>query len=93
MPELVHAKGGIRGLIKSGLGHFRLKFEEQQRPSDHPMVIIFVIGGISMAEVREVRAAVRERQVTGAKTRVMLGGTALLSPSEVQEQMFCWSST
>ncbi len=52
----------VGGLLSSGLG--RLGFgAAKARPADHPLVILFVIGGISIDEVRKVRLAVREQEI------------------------------
>jgi hypothetical protein len=87
VPGLLQATGSIRGLLKSGLGRFGLKFEAQQNPGDHPLVVVCVVGGVSALELREAQMAVDERQAAGAKTRVMLMGSALLTPDDVLEKV------
>ncbi len=74
-----------RGLLKSGLGRFGL-VQKQPQPGDHSTVIIFVVGGISVADLREVRHVVAEK-ITGqpgrASVKVLVGGTALMSPHDI----------
>ncbi|GLI59819.1 hypothetical protein VaNZ11_001786 [Volvox africanus] len=55
-------------------------------PADCGTVLVFVMGGISAAEVREVRAELDEHVGTG-KPRVLLGGTSLLLPQDVILQL------
>ena len=40
----------------SGLGRFGLRFEAQPQPWEHALVVVFVVGGISMREIRGVQA-------------------------------------
>jgi hypothetical protein len=45
-------------------------------------VLLFVVGGISSAEVREVKQEVAEHQY-GHRPQVVLGGTSLLAGRDV----------
>lgn len=78
-----------RGLLKSGLGRFGL-VQKQPQPGDHSTVIIFVVGGMSVADLREVRHVV-EKKVSGlagkASINVLVGGTALVSPQDIVEAL------
>jgi hypothetical protein len=47
--------------------------------SEYDAVLIFVVGGISPAEIRELRQELSEHQF-GHQPKVMVGGTALLAP-------------
>ncbi|GLC33675.1 hypothetical protein PLESTB_000102500 [Pleodorina starrii] len=73
------AGGGGGGLAGSGSGSGPL-------PADFGTVVVFVVGGVSPAEVREVRAELDEH-VGPAKPRVLLGGTSLLLPQDVTLQL------
>ena len=48
-------------------------------------LLVFVVGGISPSEVREVRAELEA--AVGERPTVLLGGTSLLSPADVCRQM------
>lgn len=58
--------------------------QKQPQPGDYATVIIFVVGGISLADLREVRLAV---DGNSGNKRVMLGGTSLLSPHQVVDNL------
>ena len=52
---LQHVTDSLSGLLKSGLSRFGLQFEAPPQPSEHPLVIVFVVGGISMREIRDIQ--------------------------------------
>lgn len=55
VPELQHVTDSLGGLLLSGLGRFGLRFEAPPQPWEHSLVIVFVVGGISMREIRELQ--------------------------------------
>lgn len=74
----------VAGLLHRGLG--RLGFgggagPARPRISDYAAVLLFVVGGVSAAEVREVRQELEEHKF-GHKPLVLLGGTSLLAPAD-----------
>jgi hypothetical protein len=78
------------GLLTKGLGRLGLGLSGITAPaggrgrttiSDYGAVLLFVVGGLSPAEVRGVRAEL-EQHVYGHKPLVLLGGSSLLSPSD-----------
>lgn len=81
----------VAGLLTKGLG--RLGFGGISAPvrrvriDDYSTVLLFVVGGISSAEVRNVRQEL-EQHVYGHKPRVLVGGTSLLSPGEASRLFF-----
>mmetsp|Transcript_28477 Transcript_28477/g.62680 ORF Transcript_28477/g.62680 Transcript_28477/m.62680 type:complete len:773 (+) Transcript_28477:171-2489(+) len=93
--------GALTGLITKGLGRFGLgagllSAARPKQPWEHSAVLVFVVGGISCAEIREVQAELEEyySEVSGggggearAKLQVLLGGTALVSPLDVSMQL------
>lgn len=84
IPGLYHASASLRGLLKSGLGRIGLLQPKQPHPSDHRRVIVFVLGGICMAELRSVQQAISNMQpVDGSVMQVLAGGTALTAPLDV----------
>ena len=60
----------LSGMLKSGLSRFGLKFEAPPQPSEHPLVIVFVVGGISMREIRDVQVGRCPRSWVLSRTAV-----------------------
>jgi len=75
--------GGIAGGAVGGAAGSR----GRPRVSDYSSVLLFVVGGISPAEVRAVRQEL-EQHMFGHQPAVLLGGTALLSPVDAVRQLF-----
>jgi hypothetical protein len=74
----------VAGLLHKGLG--RLGFGGIGAParptiSDYQTVLLFVVGGISAAEIREVRQELEEH-VYGHKPLLLFGGTSLLNATD-----------
>ncbi|GMH33716.1 hypothetical protein BSKO_01550 [Bryopsis sp. KO-2023] len=84
LEDLSRATSLLGGLLKMGLG--RLGFQNKAKPGDHPVVILFVVGGISMMEVREVLAEIEDQSPW--KPQVLLGGTCLLSDRDVARRVW-----
>ena len=92
IPSLYHASASLRGLLKSGLGRIGLLQPKQPHPADHKTLILFVLGGISMAEMRGVQQTVSSVQASdGLSAQVMAGGTALTRPGDVYHNLFLCS--
>ena len=72
------------GLLQSGLGRFGL-VQKQPQPGDYATALVFVVGGVSLADLREVRLAV---DGNNGNKRVILGGTSLLSPHQVVDSLY-----
>ena len=89
---LYHATASIRSLLKSGLGRFGL--QKQPHPADNAVVIMFVVGGISMLELREVQQAVDNQISQGGKLpQLLTGGTVLLRPRDMYHNLCSPKST
>jgi len=63
------------------------------RPTDRPVVVIFVVGGFTPTELAEVSgvlrcAAAAARPGEGLETEVILAGTTVSTPDVVYEQIF-----
>ncbi|KAK9829698.1 hypothetical protein WJX72_007414 [[Myrmecia] bisecta] len=58
---------------------------KQPKAGDHNTVIMFVVGGIGVTELREVRQEIEEKQAAGigAGMKFIVGGTSLLAPQDV----------
>ncbi|DBA79608.1 TPA: hypothetical protein ACH3X1_008295 [Trebouxia sp. C0004] len=86
IPGLHHATASLRGLLKSGLGRFGL--QKQPHPADHSVVILFVVGGVSMLELREVHLEIISQQGLGDKLpQILAGGTVLLRPRDLYHNL------
>jgi hypothetical protein len=58
--------------------------QAKPKPSDKAVVILFVVGGVAAHELQEVAAALKEAGLAdGDGPQVMVGGTALLAPTDV----------
>ncbi|KAI8841394.1 hypothetical protein BC829DRAFT_402510 [Chytridium lagenaria] len=84
MDELVHVPyGGLwdRRLLGGG---------NRLRPGHFSRVIIFVVGGMTCMEMRDVREAVREASggLPAGGTQIMVGSTGLLSGVDVVRRLF-----
>jgi hypothetical protein len=73
-------KGITQGLGRLGFGGITAPVR-RVRIDDYSTVLLFVVGGISPAEVRHIQSEL-EQHVYGHKPQVLLGGTTLLSPGE-----------
>lgn len=69
-----------RNMITSGLGRFGLK-QKQAMPFDHEKVIVFFIGGISIADIRAMNEAIGSTE--DISMSFYCGGSCLLSPNDV----------
>ena len=97
--DLYHAVSSLGGLLKSGIGgaigRFGFKTMAKPKPSDHPVVIVFVVGGVTPGEMKEVAAAAAEVAAAvdegeggaGKVREIIVGGTGLLSDHDVLRMM------
>jgi hypothetical protein len=74
------SKGITQGLGRLGFGGITAPVR-RVKIYDYSTVLLFVVGGISPAEIRHIQSEL-EQHVYGHKPRVLLGGTTLLSPGE-----------
>ncbi|BFZ20390.1 hypothetical protein BsWGS_23429 [Bradybaena similaris] len=74
LPDVEYKSGGLKDLLKSGFGFF--KGSGKPRPGDAPLVILFVIGGITAGEVKQIRDVVDKAR---PQFEVIVGSTRLSS--------------
>lgn len=87
IPGLYHATASIRSLLKSGLGRFGL--HKQPHPADNAVVIMFVVGGISVHELREIQQEVDMHLGQGRQSpQLLAGGTVLLRPRDLYHNLY-----
>ena len=67
-------------MINTGLGRFGLK-QKQPMPFDHETVIVFFLGGISIADARAMNETVNA--LSDQSVHFLCGGSSLLSPLDV----------
>ncbi|CAK7348137.1 unnamed protein product [Dovyalis caffra] len=80
VPGLEYHSSTVGRLFKSGFGRFGLG---QTKPSlaDQNVIMVFVVGGINAAEVREVQEALSESGRPDIE--LILGGTTFLTPDDM----------
>lgn len=100
VPDLHAGATSLTGLLRSGLG--RLRRQAAPKPSDCAIVILFVVGGLSLAELQEIQQAVDDRAAAvaaaaaeggggagaAAPPRILVGGTALLRQRDLASHLF-----
>ncbi|XP_063241487.1 sec1 family domain-containing protein 2-like isoform X2 [Bacillus rossius redtenbacheri] len=79
--DLACKSAGLKELLKTGFSML-LNLPRQQRPTDNPLVLVFVVGGITAQEVQMVQAAAR---AAGHTAQLLLGSTRLVSPADVTD--------
>ncbi|XP_019643683.1 PREDICTED: sec1 family domain-containing protein 2-like isoform X2 [Branchiostoma belcheri] len=84
VPDVEHLSSGLTDLLKSGFRMFMSV--SKPRPSDHPLLMVYVVGGVTCQEVRLIREAVAAAKT---ETEVVVGSTRLLKPSDVVHQVLC----
>ncbi|RUS87136.1 hypothetical protein EGW08_005068, partial [Elysia chlorotica] len=85
-PDLVDVEcksGGLGNLLKSGFGFF--KGSGKPRPGDAPLLILFVIGGVTSGEVKQLKDIVDK---AAPQFEILLGGTRLPSIESTLESLY-----
>ncbi|KAJ8038479.1 Sec1 family domain-containing protein 2 [Holothuria leucospilota] len=85
-PELVDLEfksTGLRDLLKTG---FRLFMNvSKPRPSNHKLMIIFVVGGVTCSEVKMIKEAVNSKS---PDTQVVVGSTQIAKHIDILRLLF-----
>ncbi|KFP74904.1 Sec1 family domain-containing protein 2, partial [Acanthisitta chloris] len=81
--DIEHISSGLTDLLKTGFSMF-MKVN-RPHPGDHPLLIIFMVGGVSVSEVKMVKDLVTTRK---PGTQVIVLSTALLTPHSAVELLF-----
>nr|XP_028601034.1 sec1 family domain-containing protein 2-like [Podarcis muralis] len=81
--DIEHMSSGLTDLLKTGFSMF-MKVS-RPHPSDHPLVIIFVVGGVTVSEVKMVKDLVMAHK---PGVQVIVFSTALLTPLSLLELLF-----
>lgn len=79
-----------RGLLTTGLGRIGLGAKKAPpQPHDYRTVFIFVVGGVSMADLRSMGEMLQAGGQAGG-VRFVLGGTGLVGPGDVCRHALGW---
>ncbi|XP_075400460.1 sec1 family domain-containing protein 2 [Tenrec ecaudatus] len=81
--DIEHMSSGLTDLLKTGISMF-MKVS-RPHPSDHPLLILFVVGGITVSEAKMVKDLVPSLK-PGAQVIVL--STQLLTPRNIPELLF-----
>ncbi|NXG50083.1 SCFD2 protein, partial [Psilopogon haemacephalus] len=81
--DIEHLSAGLSDLLKTGFSMF-MKVN-RPHPGDHPLLILFVLGGVTVSEVKMVKELVASRK---PGTQVLLLSSALLTPGRAVELLF-----
>ncbi|XP_073789340.1 sec1 family domain-containing protein 2 isoform X1 [Danio rerio] len=82
-PDIEHMSGGLTELLKTGFSMF-MKVS-RPHPSDHPLLFLFLVGGVTPSELRLIREVVSTHK---SGTQVIVMSTRLLRPSDVPRLLF-----
>lgn len=78
-PDIEHITTGRKDILKMGMSMFRKV--TPPRPNDFPILVIYVIGGISTYEVAQVNKVLEK--YSSSNCQVVIGGNRLVSSSDV----------
>ncbi|KAK1175961.1 sec1 family domain-containing protein 2-like [Acipenser oxyrinchus oxyrinchus] len=81
--DIEHMSAGLTDLLKTGFSMF-MKVS-RPHPSDHPLLILFVVGGVTLSEVRLIKDVVSSHK--SAVQAIMLS-SRLLKPLDIPELLF-----
>ncbi|KAL3870286.1 hypothetical protein ACJMK2_038362 [Sinanodonta woodiana] len=77
LPSIECKSSGFRDILKSGFGLFRSV--AKARPSDAPLMILFVVGGVTSMELKQIKDVLHTYKTD---TQVILGSTRLITPAD-----------
>ncbi|NWY94513.1 SCFD2 protein, partial [Loxia curvirostra] len=81
--DIEHISSGLTDLLKTGFSMF-MKMN-RPHPGDHPLLIIFMVGGVAVSEVKMVKDLVASRK---PGTQVIVLSSVLLTPHRAVELLF-----
>ncbi|CAN9501002.1 unnamed protein product [Ophioblennius macclurei] len=82
-PDMEHMSGGLTDLLKTGFSMF-MKVN-RPHPADNPLLILFVVGGVTPSELRLIKETVAAHK---QGPQVLVFSTRLLRPTDVAELLF-----
>ncbi|XP_063166642.1 sec1 family domain-containing protein 2 [Candoia aspera] len=81
--DIEHMSSGLTDLLKTGFSMF-MKVS-RPHPSDHPVLVIFMVGGVTVSEVRTIKDLVAAHK---PGVEVIVLSTTLLTPLNILELLF-----
>ena len=81
--DLEHQSQGLGSMLKSGIGFFGVNMTKMH-PRENPTLFIFVVGGLTAREVKEMKDLISSR----SKCKVVVGSTKLTSPADCLRSLF-----
>ncbi|XP_074654254.1 sec1 family domain-containing protein 2-like isoform X2 [Tubulanus polymorphus] len=82
MPDIDYRSTGLKDLLKTGFSLFMSV--SKPRPNDNPLLIVFVLGGTTPAEVKLIKDTVSSYKTN---TQVLVGSTSLLKSTDMIETL------
>lgn len=83
LPDVEFKSHGLKDFIKTGFSLFMNV--SKPRPNDHPLLVLFVVGGITCSEVHHIREALAAYH---PNTQLLIGSTRLLKADDLFTQIF-----
>ncbi|CAH4028408.1 sec1 family domain-containing protein 2-like [Pieris brassicae] len=84
IPDLRHRNEGIKDLLRTGLNILTSKKSKIKHPMDNQTVIIFVIGGITADECKQLHRSVI---TSGIDNNVLIGSTKFVNPVDAMKDV------
>ncbi|CAM5108828.1 unnamed protein product [Eretmochelys imbricata] len=81
--DIEHLSAGLTDLLKTGFSMF-MKVS-RPHPSDHPLLILYMVGGVTVSEVRMVRDLISAHK---PGVQVIVLSSTLLTPLNIPELLF-----
>uniref|UniRef100_A0A3B4XHE0 Sec1 family domain containing 2 n=1 Tax=Seriola lalandi dorsalis TaxID=1841481 RepID=A0A3B4XHE0_SERLL len=85
-PDIEHMSGGLTDLLKTGFSMFMKLQVSRPHPSDNPVLLLFLVGGVTPSELRLVKEVVTTHKP--GTQQVLVLSTRLLRPTDVPELLF-----
>ncbi|XP_003973979.2 sec1 family domain-containing protein 2 isoform X2 [Takifugu rubripes] len=82
-PDIEYMSGGLTDLLKTGFSMF-MKVT-RPHPSDNPLLLVFLVGGVTASELRLIKEAVSTHK---PGSQVLVLSTRLLRPTDIAELLF-----
>ncbi|KAM7388591.1 hypothetical protein PAMP_024756 [Pampus punctatissimus] len=82
-PDIEHMSGGLTDLLKTGFSMF-MKVS-RPHPSDNPLLLLFLVGGVTPSELRLVKEIATTHK---PGTQVLVLSTRLLRPTDIPNLLF-----
>ncbi|KAF7658561.1 hypothetical protein LDENG_00011480 [Lucifuga dentata] len=82
-PDIEHMSGGLTDLLKTGFSMF-MKVN-RPHPSDNPVLLLFLVGGVTPSELRLIKDTVSTHK---PGIQVLVLSTRLLRPTNIPELLF-----